>query len=68
VREYTNRVYVVAMDDEILYFIDAPWACNCKDCVRIEPVTLDARTLHARIHKEGADPGAASAEIGRHSR
>jgi len=34
------RVYVHILDEEVLYYIMEPGACNCKDCVRIEPKLL----------------------------
>jgi len=42
------KVYLHILDEEILFYIDAPWACNCKDCVRIEPELLTRSALHAK--------------------
>ena len=35
-----QNVYLHMVDDEMHYYILEPGACNCKDCVRIEPRLL----------------------------
>jgi len=49
-----ENVYLHVVDDEILYYILEPGACNCKYCVRIEPAPLTSEVV---LHKEQSEGG-----------
>lgn len=55
------NVYLHIIDDEVLYYIDEPGVCNCKDCVRIEPnhLTTEAESGNFR-GRRGHEPNTES--------
>jgi len=53
IRIHLMRVLLSFVDDELEYFIDEPWVCNCKDCVKIEPQGLTPESSDGRFERAG---------------